>query len=172
MKKLFLILLLFVSYYGHSQEIEFTFDSNKGMTDYVVSEFQNKTKIDLYTKTNEWIIKTFKNPKEIIQAYSENEFIRIEGVTKSFNGIHDAKYVIEISFKDGKYKFDPKSFIMIYGNNVFNLFETYSSYFKSDGVVKDRVKETIYSSTKLMNDLNKNLIDHINGVNETKNNNW
>lgn len=172
MKNIILFLSLSISLYGYSQETEFTFDSKKGMTDFVVEVLPNKSKIELYSKTNEWINKNFKNPKEVIQANEENNFIRIEGVTKSFNGVHDAKYVIEISFKDNKYKFDPQSFVMTYGNNIFNLFETYSDYFKSDGKIKERVKVTIESSTKLMNDLNKSLFNHINGVDETKNSDW
>ena len=157
MKKTLLMLLISVSFYSNAQGSEFTFNSKNGMTDYLVSECKGKTQSELYITTNEWIVKSFKNSNEVIQGQTEKEFIRIEGFTKNFNGAHDATYVVEISFKDGKYKFDPKSFIMTYGTNVFNLFETYPSYFKSDGSTKDRVKVTIDGATNLMNDLNKEL---------------
>lgn len=172
MKKLILGFLTLVSFYSNAQETEFVFTSDKGMTDYVISDCLGKTKSDLYAKTNEWVIKTFKNPKEVVIGQTENEFIRIEGFSSKFNGVHDATYIVEISFKDGKYKFDPISFILNYGSTRFNLFETFPTYFKSDGTVKDRVKVTIDGSKGLMNDLNENLKNYINGIAETKNNDW
>jgi hypothetical protein len=172
MKRIVLGILILVSFNSNAQETEFIFTSDKGMTDYVVAECLGKTKSDLYVKTNEWIVKTFKNPKEVIKGQTENEFIRIQGFSKKFNGVHDVTYIVEISFKDGKYKFDPISFILNYGTTEFNLFETFPSYFKTDGNVKERVKVTIDGSKGLMNDLNENLKNYINGIIETKNNEW
>ena len=57
---------------------------------------------------------TYKNPKEVIKAQIENEYIRIEGFKSNMLCIKslgilncsDVRFQIEISFKDGRYKFD------------------------------------------------------------------
>ena len=96
-----------------SQETEFKF-TKEGFTDYVVTNCEGKTQSDLYKKTLDWISTTYKNPKEVIKAQIENEYIRIEGFKSSMLCIKslgiltclDVRYQIEISFKDGRYKFD------------------------------------------------------------------
>jgi hypothetical protein len=64
MKNIILFFSLIISLYGYSQETEFTFDSKKGMTDFVVTEIPNKSKIELYSKNNEWINKALKIQKK------------------------------------------------------------------------------------------------------------
>jgi hypothetical protein len=92
---------------------EFKFDKN-GFTDFVVINIPNKTTAELYKSTLEWVNVTYKNPKEVIKSQVENEYIRIEGIRMNMfltkvllsNFYHNGRYQIEISFKDGKYKFD------------------------------------------------------------------
>jgi hypothetical protein len=113
MKKLLLgaLLLLSVSIFSQSTDFKFT---KEGFTDYVVIPIDGKTQADLYKKTLEWVQVTYNTPKEVLKGEIENDYIRIEGVTKNglcmktlgLNTCNMVKYQIEISFKDGKYKFD------------------------------------------------------------------
>ena len=113
MKRILLALLMAVSFYSNAQETEFKF-TKEGFTDYVVGNVEGKTAQELYKKTLDWISVTYKNPKEVIKAQIENDYIRIEGAKSNllcFKSLgmlmcSDVRYQIEISFKDGKYKFD------------------------------------------------------------------
>lgn len=85
-----------------------------GLTDFVVTSCPNKKQSELYRKTIDWVAVTYNVPKEVIKAQIENDYIRIEGYSENMlhltteSGIFPikSKYQIEISFKDGRYKFD------------------------------------------------------------------
>ena len=171
MKSIILLLLLVVSISGFSQDSIFKV-SKEGITDYIVTSCETKTQSEMYKKTIEWISLTFKNSKEVIQSQVENEMIRIEGFTESFNGYLDAMYLIEISFKEGKYKFDPIKFTMTKDMNKFDFFSTYPSYFKSDGSVKERLKITVSAVENLVNGLNIRLKEYILGIKSETKNDW
>lgn len=172
MKSIISLLLLILSISGFSQDSLFTV-TKEGITDYIVTTCETKTQSDIYKKTIEWISLTFKNSKEVIQSQIENDMIRIEGFTESFNGTSNASYLIEISFKEGKYKFNPVKFTIINGINKFDFFSTFSSYFKSDGTVKERLKVTVSGVENLINSLNTKLKQYILGIkSETEKNDW
>lgn len=172
MKTTILLLPLILSISGFSQDSVFKV-TNEAITDYIVTSCETKTQNEMYKKTIEWISLTFKNSKEVIQSQIENDMIRIEGFTESFNGTSNATYLIEISFKEGKYKFDPVKFAIINGINKFDFFSTFSSYFKSDGSVKERLKDTVSGVENLINGLNIKLKEYILGIkSETKKNDW
>ena len=106
--------LLLLSTLSFGQETEFKLSPN-GFTDFIVTDCDGKTAVEMYLKTLDWISKTYDLPKEVIKSTVENEYIRIEGSSKiliSINagllgkGHHSGRYQIEISFKDDKYKFD------------------------------------------------------------------
>lgn len=172
MKSIISLLLLILSISGFSQDSLFKI-TKEGITDYIVTTCETKPQSEIYKKTIEWISLTFKNSKEVIQSQIENDMIRIEGFTESFNGTSNATYLIEISFKEGKYKFDPVKFTIINGINKFDFFSTFSSYFKSDGTVKERLKDTVSGVENLINSLNTKLEQYILGIkSETKKNDW
>jgi hypothetical protein len=114
MKKIiyFLLATISISNLSFSQETEFKFDK-EGFTDFVVTQCEGKTQAELYKKALDWVSVTYKNPKEVIKAQIENDYIRIEGSSNSLiclnilgKKYNNATYQIDISFKDGKYKFD------------------------------------------------------------------
>lgn len=115
MKKFIYILIVTISFanLSLSQENKFTL-TKEGLTDFIVTPVENKTAIQIYKKTVEWISKTYNDPKEVIKAEIENDYIRIEGVSNSLICINASgtricnptTYVIEISVKEGKYKLD------------------------------------------------------------------
>ncbi len=115
MKKHFTLGLLMITIFSFGQEAVFKLTKD-GFTDYVVIPFEGKSQSELYKKTLEWVSMTYKNPKEVILAQIENDYIRIEGFSENLFGANlgmgtgktwlSMKYQVEIFFKDGKYKFD------------------------------------------------------------------
>ncbi len=173
MKKLLLI-ILFVSFCANAQEKEFTFDSTKGMTDYIVTPVEGKTTSEIYKKVIEWIKVTYKNPDKVILSTIENEYIRFEGSSDSFYAMNvlskiyvPVKYQIEISVKDGKYKFDYIGMTIIENNLSIPYFSTTSKeeldkypIFKKDGTLRNVYKYFIEVPIYL-NNLNKSLDESI-----------
>lgn len=184
MKKVMLSFLILVSFYSNSQEVEFTFTSEKGLTDFIVTPVEGKAAADIYKKIIDWIKVTYKDPSKVILSTIENEYIRFEGASSTIYCInamgktcYNTKYQIEISIKDGKYKFDivdVQSYIDSWIKNpVFNdvLSKDNSSYyFKKDGTLKNNWTY-LPEFPKYFNNLNKLLLESIVSK-EKKNDNW
>lgn len=173
--------MLLVSCIMTAQETEFTFDNTKGMTDFVVSNVEGKTAPEIYKKVIEWIKITYKNPDKVILSTIDNEYVRFEGVSGSCYSIYvpimgksyqNTKYQIEISIKDGKYKFDiismenylaPSQYSSGgWSNNGFfnsNLEKEYleKTIYKKDGALRSTWKN-INDVPVYFNDLNKSLL--------------
>ena len=162
MKKI--VLALLIGFSGFAQETEFKF-SKEGFTDYVVTEVPGKTQSELYKKAIDWVAVTYKNPKEVIKAQIENDYIRITGVSDNlllFNAMgkkyYSADYTIEISFKDGKYKFDVTSVNLLGTNSEPKMeLQNMNEYYKSNGEIKSTYKYFPDTFPKFFNDLNKEL---------------
>jgi hypothetical protein len=108
------------------QDSLFTLNQD-GLTDYIVTNCDGKSQNDLYKKTLDWILVTYNTPSSVIKAQIENNYIRIEGSAGNlvrFGGLGASSYLtryqIEISFKDGKYKFDLLN-IEIYYPEIRNI---------------------------------------------------
>jgi len=80
-------------------------------TDYVVVDLEG-TAEENYKRVIDYINSTFKNPKEVIVAESENEYIKINGFAKNLEAVNslgmlsfmDVKYTLTYFVKDGKMK--------------------------------------------------------------------
>jgi hypothetical protein len=179
MKKL-VLLALFINTLGFAQEREFTFTKD-GFTDFVITEVPNKNQSELYKKALDWVAVTYNNPKEVIKAQIENDYIRIEGIKSSAictkilltTECDDTKYQIEISFKDGKYKFDvisieqyikPSKYSSIYGwrDTVIASPGGASAFYREDGEIRSMYKYYPTQIPKIFNDLNSSLKDFLN----------
>lgn len=193
MKKL-LFILLSISASVAAQETEFTFNNERGMTDFVVANVEGKTAPEIYKKAIEWIKITYKNPDKVILSTIENEYIRFEGSSDSFYSINiplmgksyqQTKYQIEISIKDGRYKFDvigmenyvtPSQYSsggwtengMFNGNLTKEYLE--KSIYKKDGTLRSTWKN-INDVPIYFNELNKSLLDYV-MVSQKKNDGW
>lgn len=95
---------------------------------------------DLYLKANDWIVKTFNSPKDVIQ-FNDKEAGKI--ICKTITGVDIGKglnriqinpiyYLISIETREGRYKITASDFIHVYnvgllGSNVENQnnFEKY-----------------------------------------------
>lgn len=183
MKKAILFLLFTGSIFA--QENQFTF-SESGFTDYVVTNCPNKSKEEIYQKTIDWISVTYNDPKEVIKAQIQNDYIRFQALKKNvllgtFMGLEtmqDYKYHIEVSVKDGKYKFDVID-IEVYTPSTqytagywssLNLVNTKGNY--KNGKIKPSVKFLPTELPKIFNELNESLFTYINNNEVSKKNEW
>ena len=184
MKKIILGLLACFNLAIYGQESEFKF-TKEGLTDFVVTPVNGKTQSELYKKALNWVSYSFKEPGEVIKANIENEYIRIEGFSKelicySYMGKRcgDTKYEIEISFKDGKYKFDLMSISEFNNQSKSILWSNFeinntAAYFDKKGEVKGSYKFIVKTVPEYFNNLNLNLKDFlISDGSLSKKNDW
>ena len=180
-----LICLLFTTV-ALSQESNFKFDKD-GFTDYVVIECPGKTQEDLYKKALDWVAVTYKDPEEVIKAKIVNDYIRIEGSSENLillnvlgKSYYRARYQIEISLKDGKYKFDiidirqytPSSKYTSGGWAPLNIAYT-TDYYNKKGELRGMYKYLPDSLTNYFNDLNNSLKKFVDTeTSSTKKNEW
>jgi hypothetical protein len=174
MKQIITIIVLLCSSLLFSQETSFTF-TKEGLTDFIVTPCEGKTQAELYKKALDWVSITYKNPNEVVKAKIENEYIRIEGsssdiICYSYMGKRcgDTKYEVEISFKDGKYKFDVLSVseyntpsqtrAAIWTN--FNINDA-SAFYDKKGGIKKSYKYIPEMMPAYFNNLNLNLKDFL-----------
>lgn len=174
MKKIILVLFMFISFYSNAQDTEFTFTADRGMTDFIVTPIESKTAPEIYKKVIEWIKVTYNNPDKVILSSIENEFVRFEGSSINFYAMNPmskiyvpVKYTIEISIKDGKYKFDYTGMTIIENGVIIPYFNTKNKeeldqypIFKKDGTLKSTYKYFTEVPTYL-NNLNKSLLESI-----------
>jgi hypothetical protein len=176
MKKILLGLLILVSFNSNAQETEFTFTDDKGMTDFIVTPVEGKTAPEIYKKIVDWIKITYTNPDEVILSTIENEYVRFEGTTNEIDKTK-SKYQIEISIKDGKYKFDLINLLYYdrtiqmygvvgwtnyYGNFISNSTkESRKDKYKKDGSYKVWWRNTPVEVPAFFNKLNKSLSESI-----------
>jgi hypothetical protein len=180
MKNLLAFTLLFITSFLFAQSTTFEF-SKEGFTDFVVTDTPNLTANEIYLKTINWIKENYKNPDEVIKMTIENEKLRFEGVRENAlcvkamgNVCSSARYVIEVSFKDGRYKFDPisVSFFNQMGNGYnVPMNETGKVYYKNGKILKgsEEVPEMFES---LFNGLNESLKNYVLGVNKKIDEDW
>lgn len=184
MKKLILSSMMLLFFIGTTkgQETEFTFNNERGMTDFVVTQVEGKTSAEIYKKAIEWIKVTYKNPDKVILSTIENEYIRFEGSSNTIYSItvlgaktyYPTKYEIEITIKDGKYKFDliamenllPANQYSIGGWNANPMFNSNlkkeileKAFYKKDGTLRSTQKDNIIGVPVYFNSLNKSLLE-------------
>jgi hypothetical protein len=161
--------------FSFGQNIEFTM-SKEGFTDYVVTQCEGKSQSEIYKKTLDWLNVTYKNPKEVLKANLENDYVRFEGSSPSLvclsslgmKTCYNTKYQIEVSFKEGKYKFDIIE-IQYYVNSSqyspggWSQFPMVGMeyYYNKKGEIKSTFKNFPEFIPPYFNDLNKSLHDFV-----------
>lgn len=81
LKKLLLITFLNVAFFLNAQESKFELTANGYESK--VFELPNQSKEEIYKLTKKWIIKTYKNPKEVLTADIENENVKLNGFSSN-----------------------------------------------------------------------------------------
>lgn len=164
---------------------EFIF-ADKKFSDFTIVKIDSLSKNELYFRTLNWIKESYKNPDEVIKMSIENEKIRINGFKDNFicikalglNTCYYGVYTIEISFKDGRYKFDP-SYLEYrippsqysVGTNVTFHLDDMSSLYNEKGNIRNMYKQIPAILEDTFNELNYSLLNYIVKY-KTSNDNW
>jgi hypothetical protein len=158
MKNILLIqflLLSIVSSYGQSEErLTLTYDG----VEPVIMQVEDKTAEQLYTSAVNWVKESYKNPDKVLKAEIEYQKIRLNGYSsKAYYWktlgipIYYIEYTIEVSFKDGRYKFE---FIIgqAYTQTGDKAF-SYKNFYKNNGQVRKMYKDSKLGLENTMNNL-------------------
>lgn len=126
MKRVLLLLLCFLPLCLHAQFV-LTMDGfvnvNNSSKKYLIYEFDNIGKVDLYTSVLKFITSVYISPKDVISKV-ENEMISVRGVQHDLIGNTATKYTLDynliIEIKDNKIRIESPSFIC-YARTKMNL---------------------------------------------------
>lgn len=111
-------------------------DSSNIENSYLILNFEGKTAKELYDKSVEYVIKSYKNPDEVLKGKIESEYLRYDtympnilyirnmGLKQYFN----ATFSVVLNFKDGKIKYEITDLDMRHFKNNMQL------YFEGDGI--------------------------------------
>jgi hypothetical protein len=93
---------------------QFTYNEKGLSPNYIIVHVDSLNQSELYNQSINWIKEKYKNPDKVLKMTIENEKLRLEGVKTDLicikaGGIncYNGTYIIELSFKDNKYKFEP-----------------------------------------------------------------
>ncbi|MFA6402780.1 MAG: DUF4468 domain-containing protein [Salinivirgaceae bacterium] len=163
-----------------AQDTIFKF-TKESFTDFVVTPCDGKTQSEIYIKTLDWVSATYKNPKEVLKVQKENDYIRIEGASDNLvcfgaagTNCCASKYIIEIAFKEGKYKFDVIGNIeYLYSAGWADIkLDNTALYYNNKGVIRNNYMH-LPDIADYFNNLNVELKQFImSEKNPLKDNNW
>jgi hypothetical protein len=177
MKKLILGICLFISFYSYSQELPKLKLTPNGVEAIVVATDSLKAS-DMYKKSLNWVQETYKNPDKVIKAKIENEKIRIDGFANNawwykalgIKNSYDMEYSLEISFKDGKYKFEYT--IGQFFADGQKVFYDFTAFFKKSGEVRSAYTDAVPSIEETMNSLSLSFYEYVSGNNKKNDDKW
>ncbi|MGV7107122.1 hypothetical protein [Flavobacterium sp. U410] len=178
MKKIYLFVIFCFLSKMYSQE-KFIFNKD-GFTDYVVVEI-NQNSSELYSKTINWIKETYKDPDNVIKMTIVNDKIRIYAYTNELISYNvgkkkvnnDSYYTIEVSFKEGKYKFDPTELkISNPMGSSTGLLDGRSLYYDEKGKLPKGFEEIPTKFETFFNNLNESLKNYLEGNYKSKSSDW
>ena len=168
MRTLFTIFLFCVTANTFSQTQSDKFEYTEvGLNKNVVVEIPSKTKEEIFTKTMNWVKETWTNPDAVLKMKIDNEKIRVGAIAKDIIKVKgypfSLNYVIEISFKDNKYKFEIVSLTTENTADYLNL-----PNFKTDKRMIKNFGNTPTDIENYFNSLNQKLKNYILGTAEEK----
>ena len=178
MKNILVPIAILISSFSFAQDIPKLKLSPTGVEAIVVNVDTLKADY-LYKKAINWVQESYKNPDKVLKYKIENEKIRIDGFatnawwykTLGMKMNYNMDYSIEVSFKDGKYRFE---FIVgqFYTDGGQKFLANYTSFFKSSGEVKGVYSDAVPSLEETMNNLLLSFHNYINGLKSKKDSNW
>ena len=133
---------------------------------------------DLYKKALNWVQETYKNPEKVIKAKIENEKLRIDGYAENAwwfkvmgqKSYLNTTYTLEISFKDGKYKFE--YIIGEFSTDKQTVYYDYKSFYKKNGEIRSLYIDSVPSLEETMNNLSLNFYNYLTGKTTKKDDKW
>jgi len=161
MKKLILLPLICMCLSSYGQKISVTpnglRDSNDVEKTFVVIPSEGKTAKDLFENAVKYINKVYKNPEFVIKAKIDGEYLKFDTHVSNFlvvnnSGVKihiDANYTTELSFKDGKVKYEIIDLDMYSQNGGYKVlftggaFDGYPIYNKKGDLKRQETKNEI-----------------------------
>lgn len=161
-----LLLVVFISASTFAQDTEFKF-SKEGLTDFIVTTYEGSAK-DTYNLALAWVKENSKKGFKIVSSV-EGEKITVEGGKENFlcskaggtNVCTFATFTIEVSFKEGKFKFEAVGLTEKPNNSttvITHDLNDFSEYYNKDGSLKKYKDDVPTTYESLFNDLNKSLV--------------
>lgn len=165
-------ILIFIAVMTFAQEIPELKITKTGVESIVV-QTPGMTASQLYEKSINWVKETYENPDKVLKAQIENKKIRVSAFAKNawwykimgMKTTYNMDYSIEISFKDGKYRFE--YFVgQFYTKDYTKALFSYSSFFKKSGELRKSYKDAAPSMDFTMNSLVHNFNTYVIGQEE------
>jgi len=177
-KNLLLALTILLANLSFGQEIPQLKITPNGVEPIVV-EIDSMSASEIYEKAQNWVKETYKNPDKVLKANIANEKIRIDGFAnnawwyKSLGIMQtmNMEYTVEISFKEGKYRFE---YIVgqFYVNGGQKALYNYSTFYKKSGEIRKTYKDAVPSLELTMNDLSKSFYNYVSGISTKNDSDW
>lgn len=166
---LLIILCSFQSFGQLDNPEKFEYFEN-GINDYVVTKVEGKLINDIYDNTINWVKETYKNPDKVLSMKIENEKVRVIGSASDLLSVRNMSfsldYIIDISIKDGKYKFDLISLETSDSGADYKKIPN----FKTDKKMVKNFGESPQKIESYFNELNESLKNYILG--KSKKDDW
>ena len=155
------------------------------MSDYVI-RYSDATPEELYDKTVLWFNDNFKGDGDEILNNIKGKFLRIQGSTEellkthkvvtSSEGYQGYRYIVDIRFKYGRFKFEPVS-LKTYTKDESLSDGWYERGFSNkilnaEGEQIAEGENDIKTQLKLFNDLAISLDKHLNGDQDIEDEDW
>lgn len=165
-------LFLFLALSNQCLAQEFTYSQTGLSPDYIVIERDSATALFLYNNCMRWIEETFDNPEKMIIEKEKGEHIKLSGFFKEFTSYEyqennikkfDARYTIDLHFKEGQLKFEPVEFEALgSGQDVpmIGLHSTKNDLYKENGEVVDMYSNIPDDVAKVFNHFLNDLRDY------------
>jgi len=162
MKSIFGLLLLAVLSLQASAQKTFTYSQTGLSPDYVIIERDSASADFLYGNCMRWINETFENPEKMIKEKVKGRQIKLSGFFKEFTSYEyqekilkfDARYTIEISFKEGRLRFEPVDFEALGSGQevpMIGLHSTKNDLYHENGEVVDMYSNIPADVAKVFN---------------------
>ena len=144
----------------------------------IITEVDSMTAAEISKKAKDWVQYYYKNPSEVLKSSIDDDYIRINGYCKDcfyvkslgIAQFYSYEYTIELSFKDGKYKFD--YVIGSLSSQGVKMGYGFSGFFKKDGTIRG-VYQTAYDGiNEKVNETYQSLYDFITGKTMEKKKDW
>ena len=168
--------ILFITATCFSQELPKLELTPEGVLPIIV-KIENKSANQLYKDALNWVQETYNNPESVLKANIENEKIRINGFGKNVwyydKFSMNMDYTIEISFKDGKYRFE--FFVgQFYVNGGQKTLYDYTIFFKDDlnKKAKKVTEQAVPDIEKYMNLLSQLFYNYASGYTKQLDSDW
>lgn len=152
-------------------------DENNNLVGEKITDLENKSEVEIYKKTKEWIAFTFTNTESVMQSDIENKMLRLNGISKSVIGPYygfyfDLSYQIQVEIKNEKIRFRIYNLKQVSQSSPYTSSNLELIYKKGElrkgkryGKLKNQVDEKISS-------IYENLIDFIKKNKTTSKDDW